>query len=161
MPSENLTLSLEQIEAILEAAKKATPTPWHGDKYGLYLWGPKGEMVADQNGAADPFQPAALRIRGAGAGLPQNANRRFIELLTTHYEALCAMARRSLSDTSTAREGKDEGWEIAQRIYKETGGATPELRRLYAFYIANKEAIAQGEATYEAPAALATGDHNT
>lgn len=62
---------LNEIEARSTAA---TPGPWHWDKYGLYMWGPKEEMVADSCGVND-----SVRIRGSGANLPMEANAAFIE----------------------------------------------------------------------------------
>lgn len=52
----------------------ATPGPWHWDQFHMYLWGPAGEMIADTNGL-----DGALRIRGAGAKLPMEANAAFLE----------------------------------------------------------------------------------
>ena len=46
--------------------KGFTPGPWHGDPEGYceYIWGPNDEMIA--------------QVRGAGAGLPREANQRLL-----------------------------------------------------------------------------------
>ena len=59
------------------------------------------------------------------------------------------MAIRSLRDFLRWAQGGDkkeksvfasekEAYEFCQRVYKETGGVTPELRRAYEFYLKNQ-----------------------
>lgn len=61
-------------EKLAELRSAATPTPWKGDSYGIYIWGPNMEMVAD----GDDEEAYLLRMRGVGANLPIEANRDFL-----------------------------------------------------------------------------------
>lgn len=46
------------------------------------------------------------------------------------------MAGREKKEKSVF-ESEQEAYEFCQRVYKETGGVTPELRRAYEFYLKN------------------------
>ena len=80
---------MEEIEAIRERCEKATPGPWHPDKYPEYIWGPKAQMVGDFQ-AEDLLPGAVMRMRGVGAKLPIKENADFIAHARTDIPKLLA-----------------------------------------------------------------------
>jgi hypothetical protein len=73
-----MTDTPDEIARLRKIAEAATPGEWHPDKYGGYVWGPEGEMIADQGDHAALRPGAIVRMRGVGGGLPIAQNRAHI-----------------------------------------------------------------------------------
>jgi hypothetical protein len=60
---------IDRIDQIRARWKAATPGPWSICPERIYIFGPRMEMIADDNGP-----DGAFRLRGVGGRLPMDAN---------------------------------------------------------------------------------------
>ena len=77
---------------------KYTPGPWTYDGI-CYIWGPKGEMIAD-DGIPDEQEMETIRLRGVGAALPMEANAHLIAAAPELLEA-CRSVHKSINTKYT------------------------------------------------------------
>jgi hypothetical protein len=116
------------IEALRAVARAATPGHWHPDKHGGYVWGPKGEMIADQSMDLEAPRRASdtahlgmtesiplVRMRGVGGNLPIDANRKHICAFSP------AVALQLLDEVAALRRIRDAKPGVAEAAW----GAMP------------------------------------
>lgn len=86
---------LESFIAEVKAAEQAaTKGPWALDSMGMFIFGPKMEMIASEDAAT-----ANILLRGVGGGLPMEANADFIANSRTYVPTLVRLVEMLTEET--------------------------------------------------------------
>lgn len=120
-------VELADAEGLLALCDKATPGPWKLDpNYQMYIWGPKGQMVADDGGDEEG---TLTRMRGVGANLPLKDNGNFIAASRLALPAairyaldLEAQVRLLQADKERLDWLQESGWKSTRAMFQQDGG---------------------------------------
>jgi hypothetical protein len=88
----------------------ATEGPWEVCPWDMYIFGPKGQMVAD---SADVYEET-IRLRGYGARLPMEANGAFIAEARTAWPAALDEVERLKAEVADIKGEVEDALGIAR-----------------------------------------------